>query len=250
MGQPSRLLLFDYDGPLVIPHPDSFSIIREAISLTIPNSDLLDWNRIFREAKGTTERAFLTRVAQELHLSTARWESFFQRFYHTRSELVQSDSSRRNVLRFDDTYYYDDALRLIEQAKNELPDIKTVVGIVTGNPREVMKHRLPDVLGQHVDFMVCGDEGNSRKQLQVMALKRAKDYGFHPWQGKQELRIRNAFYFDDVARAVISGMEAGLQPIYVVRTPGGEFEMREVPGTTPEEMAEAMTPAIIEYAEG
>lgn len=64
MPDVQRLLLFDYDGVVVQPQADSFSILREAMfttlekhnGLTLERYDNLDWPAIFEQCKGTTER--------------------------------------------------------------------------------------------------------------------------------------------------------------------------------------------------
>ncbi|OGG03249.1 hypothetical protein A2W14_07035 [Candidatus Gottesmanbacteria bacterium RBG_16_37_8] len=218
--------MFDYDGPIVRPSLHSFNIMRETADFLFgeERTSKLNWRSIFSQTKGTTDSYFLEVLCNQLNIIPVEQNEFKDRFYRLRAKLIMANLHEREVRKFDDELVYQDFLEFLNSISNVEEGKSYLKVIVTGNPREVMKVRLPEIIGQRIDFMVCGDEGRKREELIGRALKEAEvKHGFKPWRDKSG-RLRNAFYFDDTARAIVGGLSLGVKSIYVMHEGALEYE--------------------------
>lgn len=211
MDIPKRLIMFDWDGVVVKPDPNSFSILREAMlnileKHKVTTSEVyekLNWPSIFEKCKGTTERYYMDLILQACNVPIPEQNALFQHFIGERSRLIQQFNRRRGLKAFDDTNVFEDFLGL-KQKLQEDQTHENIYAIVTGNPQFVIKDRVPEELNKLFHFWVGGDLGKTRADLVHIALQEARErYGFRGLIDNNGFLV-NAFYVDDAERAIIS----------------------------------------------
>lgn len=232
---PQRLLMFDYDGIVCVPQPESFSIMREALRKTFVDIakinaeifDHLDWPKIFNTTKGTAEKNLFLSVAKELRLlkNIAAEEikeelitGLYNLFVAQRAALIQQFNHQREQKSFDETVLFGDFLTLIEKIQAD-QSIETIICLTTGNPSGILNDRVPEFLRNHVfNFMVGGDRGITRANLIEQSIAEAREKsGFVPVYDCEK-RMINAFYVDDSDRGIVSSLETGVRSVYVPRS--------------------------------
>lgn len=220
--------MFDWDGVLAVPTKDSFSIIQEAfhnIFSRLSGNNLtqyqkLDWSTIFGQTQGTTEGWLIDTVCREIGIPQNLIPEIRASFIHERARLIEDYNHNREVDFFDEGRIFTDATRLLDRIKATFPG--AIFAIVSGNPTEVLRTRVPKKLRDFFQFWVGGEYGHYRHEMVNIAQKQAMDSGWKPYFDRMG-RMVNAFYFDDSVHAVADVLYRGrAKVVWVVRPSEGE----------------------------
>lgn len=215
--------MFDWDGVLVTPTDDSFSIMKEAFGHVFMDSspskfiayEKIDWPKVFGETKGSTENWLVQVVCEQLGIPQREIAPLKTAFIAERERLILDYNHHRGIEYFDDGNVFEDAHLLLKGINEVYPE--AIIAIVSGNPSSILNGRVPRELRTSFDFWIGGEYGRYRHEMVKIAQNQAVDLGWEPKYDKEK-KLLNGFYFDDSLHAVIDVLYRGeARTIYVAR---------------------------------
>ncbi len=228
-----RLIFFDYDGPITTGNPNAVPSMRYALKRTLQSAR--DYNRVdyppFRESTfqdalslstGTTEDTFLISyflLAQGLLPKNPR--EFSNDFEISRRQYLQKKNKELGIPSSDEGYINPDFLTMIKSLKQQDRELKlrTLYGIVTGNPLLTMDVRLPEYIREMMDIVVGGSFGVHRQHLVSNAI----------------IEIGNQLEFENIHEAMIFYTDDSSKALLDVGNP--ELARQDPTGMTSNEFA-------------
>jgi phosphoglycolate phosphatase-like HAD superfamily hydrolase len=217
------LVLFDHDGTLCDTNPLAYESIKYAYkatldSLKLENNNDIDWNRIFTETSGTTEKNFIHYMSYIRNIPRETVSDFENKYYHFRAKWFETMRATGEYV-WDS--YYPDAHQLAYECvrrKNVTP------WLLTGNPEIVLQERITNSLrdiftGSGKDHKlqgVFGDESLSRSGMISLAIEKAsKIFGKDILKKNSHGFYKNIVYVADSRNDFFAGLEASIRTVWV-----------------------------------
>lgn len=195
------LVLFDIDGTLSTGGRFTNSLvlaIEDVLKQGITKSDLEE-----RVKLGRTPKQELMLIADDAGVPKGEQNEVVERILSSAATHFKAELSAEPLKAFDG------AAELVEQLGRR---DDTVLGIITNNPREIMRIKL-DSIGLWERFsngiLTCGDDGSSKAELVGAAIIKAEK------TLRANLGRENIFYFGDQVSDVLAGRLAGVVTIGV-----------------------------------
>lgn len=216
-----KLILFDHDGTLCETNPLAYDSIKSAfhsaiLSLKLPNNVEIDWEKVFAETTGTTEKNVVRSIGYLGSIPLQMIPDLENKFYNFRAKWFQT---MRESGEYVWDSYYPDAHQLAYECFRK----KNIHGwLLTGNPEIVVKERITNSLrdifiGKNGKMMgVFGNEALTREGL----LQKAIEKGVHEF-GKTMLTkdskgfYKNIFYIADSRNDFFAGLDAQVKTVWV-----------------------------------
>lgn len=216
------LVLIDHDGTLCNTSPSAYESLKFAAqmaceSVQININDLqVDWNTIFHQTRGSTERNFIRLFCFRHSVPLNQMGNFEERFYLARAVWFKNMKSfKENPY---DTYF-PDAENLINICSHH-PN--TTVWLITGNPIQVINERLAKHLRNYFTdkknnlLGSFGNEALTREELIQIAIQRAMKLlkGFVPLKDSLGFTT-NVVYIGDARKDFFSGLNSRVKTVWI-----------------------------------
>jgi len=137
-----NLIFFDHDGTLCNTNQNAYDSLifaaKEAAKIIGIEVDefTIDWNKVFAETAGTTEKNYIYQVSSYYNIPQLKFNKFEELFYQSRVNWYRNMKSHDEYIY--DTYY-PDAEVLID---NLAQDKNNILRLLTGNPTSTIKERI------------------------------------------------------------------------------------------------------------
>jgi phosphoglycolate phosphatase-like HAD superfamily hydrolase len=219
MAEQHQLILIDHDGTLCQTNNMAFDSIKYAAKVACGGELLLseaDWDSIFSETAGTTEKNFVHNIALKTNFSISDIKKFEQDFYKARVNWYKSMRAHGEFIL--DTYYPDMENLILAAFEKENFHLM----LVTGNPLAVMEERLSNHLRKYFvdekDSLLgsFGEETTKHSELISKSITKATKAfpGFEPIKGDLGF-CENVTYIGDSKHDFVAGLDGKVKTIWI-----------------------------------